>query len=144
MRMVYYTRINLNISALIHGVRAALTWQLTSFSDSLLQLVVPSLAKTRRHSIMITFKVYFLLVYFPTSNNSFKKRKKSILNLPKWKSVLHLLQMAASLKTTIQRILFHLSKIFLTKWKRSNKSNIGQKKCKKSGLLELTSLSSSS
>ena len=48
------------------------------------------------------------------------------------------------LKTTIQRILFHLSKIFLTKWKRSNKSNIGQKKCKKSGLLELTSLSSSS
>ena len=64
--------------------------------------------------------------------------------MPKWKSVLHLLQMAASLKTTIQRILFHLSKIFLTKWKRSNKSNIGQKKCKKSGLLELTSLSSSS
>lgn len=75
--MVYYTRINLNISALIHGVRAALTWQLTSFSDSLLQLVVPSLAKTRRHSIMITFKVYFLLVHIsPPPIIASKKKEK--------------------------------------------------------------------
>ena len=144
MRMVYYTRINLNISALIHGVRAALTWQLTSFSDSLLQLVVPSLAKTRRHSIMITFKVYFLLVYFPTSNNSFKKKEKVNTEIAKMEIGFASVANGRRLKTTIQRILFHLSKIFLTKWKRSNKSNIGQKKCKKSGLLELTSLSSSS